>query len=58
MYEKQIELIKQKIAEVQMDMRTSTHDLSIAIETAPKQSDTNYDHLERASREELVRKDI
>ena len=58
MYENQIKRIKQKIAEVQLNVEESTHDLSIAIETAPKQTDQTYDHLDGETRADLERKDI
>ena len=46
MYEKQITLLRQKISSVQINVQESTNNLSIAIETAPKQDDVNYDHLD------------
>ena len=58
MYAKQIGLLKQKIAEVQLDVNESTTNLSIAIETTPKPNEINYDHLDKSAREDLVRKDI
>ena len=39
-------------------MKESTNNLSMAIETAPKPNERQYDHLDNQQREELAMKDI
>ena len=44
--------------DVEEEVQESFNNLSIAIETAPKENEPNYDHLNSKDREELVMKDI
>ena len=46
MFKKKITMLEQKIEDIQLEVKESTNNLSIAIETAPKADDVYYDHLD------------
>lgn len=46
MFKKKITMLEQKIEDIELEVKESTNNLSIAIETAPKADDVYYDHLD------------